>query len=283
MQKHPWFNLQLHTDDELSVLLGSSITQRVTLHEWPLSCVQRIETVDEQRWIYKTQSGPSVEAQFYAQARSNLLVTARTIYQQDGDVILLLEPIDAPLMEDLNLSAESVLQLGSELQGAIAAIQGNIPVLFDVSSPDKWRSMVTATLDQLRTLVAGGQFQQVTLDMLAALQQRALSGAVLAVTQQPQGLVHGDLTGDNLFILPDGGYRLIDWARPFWGSAAVDLAALLESLGHDPLSQVESSVVTMLYMLRINWLTQCAARWFPAGVATYDEQIAGLIGQITSL
>ena len=90
------------------------------------------------------------------------------------------------------------------------------------------------------------------------MQHHVLNAAILDASRQNCGLVHGDLTGDNLFILPDGGYKLIDWARPFRGPTIVDLAALLESLGHDPLAYVDRPALTLLYTLRINWLTQCS-------------------------
>jgi thiamine kinase-like enzyme len=281
MLKHPWFDLLLHTDDELSLLLNSVITERVTLHEWPLSCVQRIQTADGQRWIYKTQTGPSVEAQFYEQAQLDLLIPARTIYQQDGHVTMLLEYIDAPRLTDLNPSAETVVQIGRDVLQEIAAIQGDIPVLFDVSRPDKWQQMVTETLDHLQMLVIGGQFQQVTLNALETLRQSVLSDDVLYASQYDIGLVHGDLTGENLFLLTNNLYKVIDWTRPFLGPTAIDLAMLLESLGHDPLVQVDPSIVVMVDILRIQWLAQCAAQWFPAGMATYDAQIARLIGRLT--
>ena len=76
-------------------------TERATLHEWPLSCVQRLTTSDGARVIYKSQFGPTVEPQFYAEARSDLLVPARTIYQAKGHACMLLESVDAPLLEEL--------------------------------------------------------------------------------------------------------------------------------------------------------------------------------------
>ncbi len=280
MLKHQWFDLRLHSDDELKALLKTTVTSRTTLHEWPLSCVQQIITERGQQWIYKTQTGPTVESRFYAQAQSKLLVAARTLYEQAGYSIMLFEHIDAPLVQDLTLTSDVIMHIGRDIQQQIGRIQGNIPVLFDVSSPVKWRRLVHDTVDQLNLLVVEGHFNEVAAEAIATLQNRVLSDRVLNATLSNCGLVHGDLTGDNLFVLPAGGYKLIDWTRPFRGPTDLDLVALLESLGHDPREHVDSRLLTMFLMLRINWLTSCARRWFTAGAAGYDRQIADLITQI---
>ncbi|MBI3960182.1 MAG: hypothetical protein HY328_15325 [Chloroflexi bacterium] len=49
MVNHPYFDLLLHDDAELAAHLGDAIVERVTLHEWPLSCVQRLTTAQGRR------------------------------------------------------------------------------------------------------------------------------------------------------------------------------------------------------------------------------------------
>ena len=60
--------LKLHTDADLARLLGKPILERETIHEWPLSCVQRVTLEDGERWAYKTQLPPTVEPAFYEAA-----------------------------------------------------------------------------------------------------------------------------------------------------------------------------------------------------------------------
>jgi hypothetical protein len=61
MHVHPVFtNLFLHTNNELSELLGSAIATRKTIHEWPLSCVQQLVLQNDTKLIYKTQLPPTV-------------------------------------------------------------------------------------------------------------------------------------------------------------------------------------------------------------------------------
>jgi hypothetical protein len=94
--RHEHFALWVEDDAELGALLGSAVVERTTLHEWPLSFVQRLRLADGRRLIYKVQGDPSVEPDFYARARSPLLVAAQAIDRSTGPDALLLEDVDAP-------------------------------------------------------------------------------------------------------------------------------------------------------------------------------------------
>ena len=120
MQRHRFFNLYLHDDAELAPLLQSDILERVTLYQWPLSCVQRLTTTDGRKLIYKSQFGPTVEPEFYANAKSELLVSAETIHQSDGHVSMLVEYVKAPLLKDLDVSESQAVQIGRTLLAKIA-------------------------------------------------------------------------------------------------------------------------------------------------------------------
>lgn len=182
MFKHQWFDLYLHTDEELGEILKTSITIRETLHEWPLSCVQRLITEDDYQWIYKTQTGPTVESQFYAEAKSGLLVTAQTLYEQAGHTIMLFEYVDAPLVDNLTLTSDEIVQMGRDIQEHMAMIKGDLPVLFDISDAKKWRKMVQWTLDNLRSLLDNKALTEVTANALVALNKHALNSSVLDAT-----------------------------------------------------------------------------------------------------
>ncbi len=270
MHKHPHFDLLLHDDGELAGYINGPVYQRVTLHEWPLSCVQRLVHYDARRFIYKAQAGPTVEADFYAAARSKLLVRARTIYREGPYTCLLLENLEAPHMENLGLPEEEALRAGRELLDEIARIGGTIPVYLDISSPARWTALVEETLTLLMDLVNNGTFRRVNGDMVESVPGWALGKTVLTLFDGPSGLVHGDLSGDNVFLLPDG-YRVIDWQRPLLGPAGLDLATWVESLGYDPARHVTPAVLQVQNFLHLCWWAECASRWFPAGHETYDR------------
>ncbi len=280
MYKHPHFDLWMHDDGELAKYIDGSVYQRVTLHEWPLSCVQRLVHYDARRFIYKSQSGPTVEADFYAAARSSLLVRARTIYREGPYTCLLLENLEAPRLTRLGMSEEDALQTGRALLGEIARISGKtrskLPVYLDVSTSRKWTALVKETLALLKGLVEKGTFRQVDQSMLESVRGWALTKPVLALFDGPTGLVHGDLSGDNVFLLPDG-YRVIDWQRPLFGPAGLDLVDLLASLGCNPAGHVGKAVLQARAFLHLRWLAECASRWFPPAHETYDRLTAEII------
>jgi aminoglycoside phosphotransferase (APT) family kinase protein len=128
-------------------------------------------------------------------------------------------------------------------------------------------------------LVERGRFSLVSKRTVRGLERWAFSGSVLSTVRARPGCVHRDLSGDNLFVLPDG-YRVIDWQRPILGPPGVDLASLMASLGFDPVRHAGEGAVRAWLLLNVDWLAQCAARWFPDGTPTYDEQIVRLAARL---
>ena len=273
---HPYFDLTLHDDAELGALLGSPVCQRQTLQEWPLSCVQRVTTGDGRRMIYKAQHSPTVEPEFYANARSGLLVSAQTVYQSGDYSAMLFEYIEGPTLEQVSLPEAEILEFGRVLLQCIAHIEGQLPYHLDVSTERKWQEYMGRILKDLQGLIQAGIFQIVKPQSLARLERWAFCEPVLATFRAGTGYVHHDLAGDNVFLLSDGP-RVIDWQRPILAPTALDFALLLESLGFDPLPHVGEGVLWLMRLLRVGWFTECAVRWFPEGWETYDRQIAELI------
>jgi hypothetical protein len=278
---HPYFALHLHSNEELTPFLPSAVTARETLHEWPLSCVQRLHCEDSKSFIYKVQSAPSVEAEFYRQARSSLLVTAQILPVDSGPAALLLEDVDAPRLGDVILSTAEAVAHTEQILSQIAAIAGHLPALDDIRREDGWRARGRAILSDLHRLVKEGLFWQVTTSMIDDVAAAITAEDVQAAWRGQTGYVHGDLRAENVLLTEDG-YRVLDWQRPLWGPVALDRLSLLSSLGVDPSGHVVAGVQRLHVLLQIGWLAQCAIRWFPPGVQHYDGQIAQLIGILNS-
>ena len=276
MYQHPYFDLRLHGEEELAPLVQSDVLERVTLHEWPLSCVQRLALADGRKLIYKAQFGPTVESKFYARARSEILPWAKTIYEADGYVCMLIEFIEGPLAEELGLGEEEVVRVSREVVAQIATIEGELPHCLDITDEAKWETLVGSMVQNLRTLIGTGAFTRTDEAVVRVLAQWASSESVLAALATHPGYVHHDLGGDNLFVLPNG-YRVIDWQRPILGPTDLDVATLLRRLGVDPLPHVGEGVVRMVDLLKVYWFIQSATKWFTAGIADYDAQIADIV------
>lgn len=279
MQPHPYFDLWLHADEELSRLLGRTMRGRTTLHEWPLSCVQRLQCDPGPSIIYKVQAEPTVEPTFYQQAQSPLLVGAQVAPHAHGPAALLLADIQAPRLADLTLPPPQLVQIVDTIVTQIGQIRGNLPALGDIRTLAAWRAYGETLITDLQHLVGDGRFVQVTAALVDEVAVWMESPSVLAAINGPTGYVHLDLTADNVLVLADG-YRVLDWQRPIWGPVDLDRATLLTALGIDPSPYVANGVLQLRTLLAIGWLAQAACRWFPAGIPTYDCQIAALIAQL---
>jgi hypothetical protein len=214
-----------------------------------------------------------VEPQFYAAAKSKLLVAGKTLFQSEsGFVSMLFEFIEAPRIADLNLSDYAIVAAWRNISQSIAKIEGNLPYYQDISEEKLWKELMETMLENLEKLVFQGSFQRVDQTALRKLRKWAFCEEVVAALGKNIGFVHNDLSSDNVFVLPDG-YRIIDWQRPIIGPKELDLVTLLSSLDREVTKFVDQSLVWVMYLLRIEWCTECAVRWFPEGQDSYDKSI----------
>lgn len=280
MHPHPHFDLLLHSDEELCDLLGVHVAARETLHEWPLSCVQRIHLGGGQRWIYKASAGPTVEPEFYAAAVSPVLPKARLLYRDARYACLLIEEVAGNRLDTLSLNEADGRHIAYELQRKIAAIQGDPPVYLDLSDWESWAALMFGMLEDLKGLVETRRFEKTTAADVERLARAAESPTVReayirALNRGEVGLVHHDLHSDNVFVSP-GSLKIIDWQRPIYGLADIDRVLLLTSLGFDPRPVVHAGVCLAADLLHVHWWTEAAVTWFPPGVQVYDQAVAGI-------
>jgi len=278
MHPHPNFDLLLHSDAELAAHLGAPIVERVTLHQWSLSCVQRVTLAGGRRLVYKSQSQPSVENAFYRAARSPLLIDSEPLWADDRHSASLTAWLDSSSLDKMDLPHGDLMALVEEVVEAIGQIEGDPPA-YQAVGGGAWPRFVDEVLGELAALIRSGQFRATSPLLLTRLDAWSRDPAVLALAQGESRLIHADLTGDNLFVVK-GRPLVIDWQYPRTGPPALDGATLLDSLGIDPRPFTPPATLNMLFFVRLGWLTACAARWFPPGSPTYEKQIARLATQI---
>ncbi|OZB98890.1 phosphotransferase [Paenibacillus sp. XY044] len=275
MHRHQSFDLLLHDDEELGEYLDSPVSQRVTIHEWPLSCVQRICTEQGGSYIYKVQAPPTLEAQFYARARSPLMVSVRVIETKSDTTAMLMEEIKAPRLNDIPLKESEAAAIANDLTEMIGRIHGDLPFMNDISTEEGWTAYIGAALDQICECIHEGSFKQVSLEQVNKLREWSEAPALLAEIRSPSGLVHADLKAENVLVTNDG-YRVLDWQRPIRGPILLDAATLLNSLGFDPTRYVPIGIMQMYHFLHVAWYAQAARRWVPQGKPWFDRLIADI-------
>jgi len=289
MERHPYFDLWLHSTQELTEKLGSGIIERLTLHEWPLSCVQLLRLEDGSRLIYKSQlRATSVEPEFFTavhrdraditQRSRSRLPRAELLGSLQNSVGMFFEYIDAPRLEDQQLTEAEIMEHGNRLLSEIRQFPADLPVYIDISSQAKWFAFVDKTLSMLRSLINRELFHLTTPAAVQNLAEWSQSQAVMAALLAPSTLNHGDLGGENVFVTPDG-YKIIDWQRPVRGPAELDRVTYLFAMGVDPLKYTHRCMNELNWFIHLHWFVECKLHWFPPG-ESYDRQVAELAGLI---
>lgn len=250
MYRHATYNLWFHDDAELSAALGSPVVARTTLQEWPLSVVQRVECANSAKHIYKVQAAPTVEPEFYAVARSPIVVGARILPANHGPAALLLDEVLAPLLSELQLPVARRMAVVEDLLDHISQIDGNLPVMYDLRSRDGWSEFSKRLVSNLQAIVDGGGPPVFTQQLVQQVDGGRQAPEVQEAIDGPVGYVHNDLLPRNVLILDDG-YRILDWQRPIWAPVAIDRATLLEAVGIDPRPHVPPGALMLRWMLQI--------------------------------
>ncbi|UVI29263.1 aminoglycoside phosphotransferase family protein [Paenibacillus spongiae] len=282
MHRHPNFELWLHEDNELAAVLGSPISERATIHEWPLSCVQRIRTAAGSSYIYKVQAPPTLEVNFYTHARSELLVPVRLLEEQCGTTAMIMEDVNAPRLNDIHLEETEILEIAADLLKQIAEIGGELPAMADIRTEDRWLAYIKIALDDMRALISEGSFHQVDHELINCLERWSEAPPIMKALNSQTGYVHADLKAENVLVTPNG-YRVLDWQRPIRGPVLLDTATLLISLRIDPSRHVPIGIIQLYHFLHIAWFGQAARKWVPQGKSWFDGIIKGISVELKRL
>lgn len=265
MPQHPYFDLELLDDATLNQFLPAPIVTRHTLHEWPLSYVERLSCRDGSHHIYKSQRPPSVESDVYRTVTASHLLPATIIQTHQ----LLLPFIEATPIHDGASTA-------AYIRSAIASMPPQMPVYRTLDTIDAWDTLMHQTISTLQNLIQNTTFVHLTLADITQIEAIAHTPDIHALWQGEIGIVHGDVMRGNIINTPHQTY-IIDWQRPMYAPTVIDAWMLEQTLQLPPSAPPITQVVCML--LEICWLTESATTWYPAGVNHYDQYIARRIQQ----
>jgi Phosphotransferase enzyme family len=280
MLTHPHFDdLVAHDDADLAQRLGADIISRETIHEWPLSWVQRLRLDDGRTLVYKSQLPPTVEPAFYRAASSPLLPSVRGLDRLGRCSTMVVDWIDAPTLERLTNDAAGFVEHAGRVVEQLGEISGELPVYLDIGAPAVWRTVCEETFGKLRKLVRTGRFPSAGPEEIDAVQAWAESEPVVARIAAGTRVTHGDLRADQIF-LTSNGYRVIDWQRPILGPPDVDLVMLLDQHGIDPLPYASAEVVGVRWFVILRWAVEAQHDLLPNLGGVFDEWAADAVGRI---
>lgn len=281
-EKHRCFDLLIASNETIEVEAGRQILKRSTLHEWPLSCVELITYTDQSKHICKSISGPVIEPAFYHTANSALLPSCRPIHGDSKHAIMLIEFLKGKRADEAGYVSAQAFASAEKLTSQIRGLATNVPVFMDIGPEGSWCAIYSEMCRNLRELVEQQGFTHVRKSSIDYVQSYCESSQLHAALRDDVGLIHGDLTAQNVFLEQDT-FRIIDWQFPRRGPRTIDVSIFLDSLGFDPADFVDVNYVALMLLIRIEWLTQCAVKWFPPGRHHYDIQISDMLRKLEEL
>ena len=270
------------SDAAIAGALGTQVAERVEVHRWPLSCVQRLLLEDGTSLAYKAQLQPSVETRFYAVARSPLLLPARVL--AEGPCSHLVLPwVSRPSLAEQELPAAELAATVAVLGREIAAIQGDLPTYLDLGSASGIQAIAEQVLAMASVLVGDGRLPSLTTHDLAFVSDWVGRPSVVHALTTDRVYTNGDLTANQVFV-PEAGtqhYTVVDWQRPVWATAGVDVVSALMDAGHDPADHVDWPPIGAYWLQLLHWAVTAQHDFFPEqGWPVFDhwatQAVAGL-------
>ncbi|MBN2048167.1 MAG: phosphotransferase [Anaerolineaceae bacterium] len=273
MKRHPYFDLLQHENHELEQILQGEIQTRQTLQEWPLSAVEKITLDDGRKFTCKAQRPPTLELAFYQQTHAPHLMNDVFHFQQGDYQTILFEWVEAAELDPYMEEHHQILWNVDRFLKAIEQMDHGQPVFIDLSTAEKFTTHFTQSSRRIRELVQQQQLSEFILDWIESFDSLVSDPAMVSAAAKNARLVHGDLTADNVLLTPEQDFYILDWQRPLRCNPELDRMLLLNMFEKPPDLPIDEHIQYLYQMLQIDWLAQCADRWFPAGIHDYDYAI----------
>lgn len=278
--KHPHFDLMLPADQMLERLVGCAIKERRACHEWPLSCVERVEFEGGLCRYCKSMRLPTMEVEAYCALQSPVLVPHRVVLNDGNHSILLLDSYPGTRLTREVVESVGINEFFSRLREALGTITGPRPVFLDLSTVDKVRGHMSVMLERLYRLFGAESNWTIPKELLRIASVVATTRAVEESFVDDAVYSNGDLSADNILMCGDD-IRIIDWQFPRIASYQVEMVNLCTSLSIDPRTTLSKAAIAAGLLCKIRWFAECTDLWIYNG--GYDVFITGLLTQIAQL
>jgi hypothetical protein len=282
MHKHPYFDLLLLEELDLTHYFQQKILTRTIVQEWPLSAVEEINLKDGTVWIVKSVREPlTIEGDFYKQIVHPAVPAAVILYDEHPFQCFAYPKLSGSHPTLGILTVDGALSLMERLTFVIASIhQGNLPHRLNISTPQAFQQRFTLLIEKLNELIEQCPQAHITQEdcdtLLPVIKDKELVCSLTANS----AYVHGDLSIDNILIAPDGTLHIIDWQRMIYGSPLLDRYTFLASLGVNPADHLPPEAAIIACLERIDWFTDTALYWFPPFQEGYTASIAELMQEL---
>jgi thiamine kinase-like enzyme len=241
---------EIHTPNELSDIFGDKITGAELLQKNFDSVVLLLTTQNTGKWVYKFYKRISIEPLFYKQAKSDLLAKCRVILNEERKTALLLRYIEGRRLDSLKSQPDNLMEYARDIISKIATIK-NPPFAERFDTYERWREYLQQNFEYIDKVSIKGLFKQINPDYINILKDSVTKIDWQVVFESPCGLINCDLHNENIFLMPDNTWKIIDWEMPCIGPSSVDMAGLLENLTLDPYQYLPREAVKMMNLVKL--------------------------------
>lgn len=261
----------IHSPNELATILKDNIIEAELLQNNEESVVLLLTTKNTGKWVYKFYQKASYEALFYQKATSYLLPECHVILNETRKSAVLLRYIEGAKLASLTTQQDKLIQYANDIISQIAKIQ-NVPVFQRFESFEHWNGYINSNFEEIEQIEQQGLFQQINKDLIIILKDDAKKTDWQVVFDAPCGLINCDLHNENIFLLPNDTWKIIDWEKPCLGPLSVDMAGLLENLDINPYQHMPHEAVKMMNLVKLFQLVHDFANK-PEKIRIQDERL----------
>lgn len=282
MEKHPYFNLNIFTKNELEHLLHRTIETMQVLREWPLSSVVEVVGEDASEWIVKYMREPlTIEGAFYQRTKRDFLPICEYIINQPDQQILIYQKMNGIHPNQAGLSENQALELLRKLQTSIQALdEPDLPARICIDTPERFSFHFQKMLEDMQILIESGKLTRNDQTTIEFLQSIISDPGIVTILTKPSGYAHGDLGADNILLRPDGSFTILDWQRAVRSSPLIDAFLFLDSMRIPPLRHLPVESLYLAHLERIEWYVANAMRWNPAIMSRIDQYIEEFVSEL---
>ena len=221
---------------------GIRVKRLTPLRDWSESRVIRVEGIRRGKpvvhFLKLSRQGGESEAAIYrfAAHHAGFPAAKAAFVMVDGEEWLLIDHAEGILLADIARADAPDAYVSAtrriarfHMQATAAGWTAQLSGLEVLK--ERIEALPFSVLEDLRRMVAEGKCSGVNPSLLLQIETASAqlwSGFVKVYRSFPDSLIHGDCAFGNLFLTPEGGICLIDWASASVAPGLMDLGALVD-------------------------------------------------------